>query len=141
MNKLEKYLAKSGEKINRKETTVLIDGDEWRVRQLTLLELRQCEAQADKGDKFDWYRYNDARIVKATEHDFPWNDPDLLQAYKAGDKYELPAKLFNHNPVAYSVLLDAVRRVNGGVSEGEVVDELKNSSEPTEKQATSVGHS
>jgi len=126
MSKLEKFLAKASEPVQRKEITVDIDGDEWKVRQLTLVELRQCERMADRGDKIDWYRYNDARIVKATEHDFPWSDMALLKAYGAADKFELPAKLFEHNPDGYTKLLDAVRRVNAGQTEADAVEEAKN---------------
>jgi hypothetical protein len=126
MSKLEKFLAKASEPVQRKEITVTIDGDEWKVRQLTLPELRACERMATKGDNIDWYRYNDARIVKATEHDFPWNSPELLKAYGAVDKYDLPAKLFEHTPEGYTKLLDAVRRVNAGQTEADVVEEAKN---------------
>jgi len=126
MSKLEKYLAKAKETAARPEITVTIDGDVWRVRRLTLSENRMCERLAEKGDKFDYYRYNDARIVKSTEHDFPWNDPALLKAYGAADKYELPAKLFEHNPDGYVKLLDAVRRVNLGNTESEAIEEAKN---------------
>jgi len=126
MSKLEKFLAKASEPVQRKEITVDIDGDEWKVRQLTLVELRQCERMADRGDKIDWYRYNDARIVKATEHDFPWSDMALLKAYGAADKFELPAKLFEHTPDGYTKLLDAVRRMNAGQTEADAVEEAKN---------------
>lgn len=126
MSKLEKYLAKATEHTPRKEIMVTIEGEEWRVRQLTLQESRSCEKAAEVGESIDWYRYNDARIVKSTEHDFPWNDPALLSAYGVGTKFELPAKLFDKEPESYAKLLDAVRRVNAGVSEQEVVDELKN---------------
>ncbi|RNB91997.1 hypothetical protein EDM56_04385 [Brevibacillus fluminis] len=126
MSKLEKYLAKANEQASRKELIVNVAGDEWKVRQLTLQESRSCERLAEVGDTMDWYRYNDARLVKATEHDFPWNDPALLTAYGVGTKFELPAKLFDAEPESYAKLLDAVRRVNSGVSETEVVDELKN---------------
>ncbi|KKX56343.1 hypothetical protein [Brevibacillus borstelensis] len=126
MSKLEKFLAKASQDVVRKEITVEIDGDTWRVRQLSLTEIRACENQADKGEKFDWHRFNDARIVKATEHDFPWNDNSLKEAYGVHTKYELPAKLFEHNLDGYSKLLDAVRRVNADQSEREAVDEAKN---------------
>ncbi|WP_236841292.1 hypothetical protein [Brevibacillus formosus] len=52
-NKLQKYLAKANEQTTRKEVTVTIDGEEWKVRQLNLTELRDCERMADKGDKTD----------------------------------------------------------------------------------------
>lgn len=140
MSKLEKYLAKASEKVPRIEKTVIINGDEWKVRKLTLSENRVCERLADKGEKIDYYALNDARVVKSTEHDFPWNNPDLLKAYGVGTKYELPSRMFDEDPDSYAELLAAVREVNYGVSEKETVEELKNSSEPTENQATSVGH-
>lgn len=141
MSKLEKYLAKAQEPVQRRTGSVTIDGDEWNVRELTFAESRQCVKLAeDSSGRFDIFRYNDVRIVKATEHDFPWNDRDLLKAYKAKDKYDLPVKLFAHNQAGYQELLDKVNEVNSHVkSEQEVVEELKNSSEPTEKQVTSVG--
>ncbi|AKF92640.1 phage tail assembly chaperone [Brevibacillus laterosporus] len=126
MSKLEKFLSKASELESRKEIEVTIDGDVWKVRQMTLSESRICEREADKGDKFDWYRYNDARIVKATEYDFNWNDPELKKAYKAGDKFELPAKLFDHNPNGYATLLEAVRNINSGNTESDAVEEAKN---------------
>ncbi|EMT54234.1 hypothetical protein I532_01470 [Brevibacillus borstelensis AK1] len=142
MSKLEKYLAKAQESVQRRTGTVTIDGDEWSVRELTMPENRQCFRLAeDDNGRFDTFRYNDVRIVKATEHDFPWNNKELLLAYKAKDKYDLPVKLFAHNQAGYQALLDKVNEVNSKVkTEQEVVNELKNSSEPTEKQATSVGH-
>lgn len=126
MSKLEKYLAKANETTPRVEITETIDGEVWRIRRLTLSENRMCERLAEKGDKFDFYRYNDARIVKSTEHDFPWNDPSLLKAYGAADKYELPAKIFEHMPDEYAKLLAAVRRVNLGNTESEAIEEAKN---------------
>lgn len=126
MSKLEKFLSKVSEVMPRKEIEVVIDGDVWKVRELTLTENRLCEREADKGDKFDWYRYNDARIVKSTEHDFNWNDPELLKAYRAGDKFELPAKLFDRNPNGYTALLEAVRNINSGNNEAGAVEEAKN---------------
>jgi len=143
MSKLEKYLAKAQEPVQRRTGTVTIDGEEWSVRELTMSENRQAYKLAeDANGRFDVFRYNDIRIVKATEHDFPWNNQELLKAYKAKDKFDLPVRLFERNPEGYQALLDKVNEVNARVkSEQEVVDELKNSSEPTEKQATSVGHS
>ncbi|WP_068791893.1 phage tail assembly chaperone [Brevibacillus laterosporus] len=126
MSKLEKFLSKASEVMPRKEIEVVIDGDVWKVRELTLTENRLCEREADKGDKFDWYRYNDARIVKSTEYDFNWNDPELLKAYRAGDKFELPAKLFDRNPNGYTVLLEAVRNLSSGNTESDAVEEAKN---------------
>ncbi|WP_232695478.1 hypothetical protein [Brevibacillus daliensis] len=126
MNKLEKFLAKATEPVVHTEVEEIIDGERWNVRKLNLVENRLCEREASKGDDFDWYRYNDARIVKATEHDFNWNDPELLRAYKAANKFELPGKLFNHNIDAYAALLEAVRRVNQGQTEAEAIEEAKN---------------
>ncbi|MEK3745872.1 hypothetical protein NST23_24675 [Brevibacillus sp. FSL K6-0770] len=126
MSKLQKYLAKANEQAPRKEVVVVIDGDEWKVRQLNLSELRECERMADKGEKTDWFLYNDARIVKATEHEFSWNQEELKKAYKAGTKYELVEKIFRDNPEGYSKLLQAVRDVNAGQSEEEAIEEAKN---------------
>ncbi|MED4568490.1 phage tail assembly chaperone [Brevibacillus agri] len=126
MSKLQKYLAKANEQAPRKEVTVVIDGDEWKVRQLNLTELRECERMADKGEQTDWFLYNDARIVKSTEHDFPWNQEELKKAYKVGTKYELVEKIFRDNPEGYSKLLQAVREVNAGQSEEAAIEEAKN---------------
>lgn len=143
MSKLEKYLAKAQEPVQRRTGTVTIDGEEWSVRELTMSENRQAYKLAeDANGRFDVFRYNDIRIIKATEHDFPWNNQELLKAYKAKDKFDLPVRLFERNPEGYQALLDKVNEVNARVkSEQEVVDELKNSSEPTEKQVTSAEHS
>ncbi|RNB81085.1 hypothetical protein EDM59_23150 [Brevibacillus nitrificans] len=126
MSKLQKYLAKAQEQAPRKEIEVVIDGDTWKVRQLNLSELRECERMADKGEKTDWFLYNDARLVKATEHDFPWNQEELKKAYKVGSKYELVEKIFRDNPDGYTQLLQAVRQVNAGQSEEEAIEEAKN---------------
>lgn len=126
MSKLQKYLAKAQEQAPRKEIEVVIDGDTWKVRQLNLSELRECERMADKGEKTDWFLYNDARLVKATEHDFPWNQEELKKAYKVGSKYELVEKIFRDNPDGYTQLLQAVRQVNVGQSEEEAIEEAKN---------------
>lgn len=136
-------MAKAQEPVQRRTGTVTIDGDDWSVRELTMPESRQCFRLAeDANGRFDTFRYNDIRIVKATEHEFPWNNKELLLAYKAKDKFELPVKLFERNPEGYQKLLDKVNEVNAKAkSEQEVVEDLKNLSEPTENQATSVGHS
>ncbi|WP_429845297.1 hypothetical protein [Brevibacillus sp. FIR094] len=142
MSKLDKYLAKAKEPVQRRTGTVVIDSDEWKVRELTMSETRACIRLAEDGNgNFDTFRYNDVRIVKATEHDFLWNDKDLLLAYSAKDKFDLPIKLFENNRDGYTALLEKVNEVNAKVkSEQEVVEELKNSFEPMENQATSVGH-
>lgn len=126
MNKLEKYLAKASEDTPRKEISVTIDGEEWKVRQLNLVELRECERLADKGEKTDWFLYNDARIVKATEHEFPWNNEELKKAYKVGTKYELVEKIFKDNPEGYQKLLAAARQVSVTQTESEAIEEAKN---------------
>ncbi|MCM3144373.1 hypothetical protein [Brevibacillus sp. MER 51] len=142
MSKLDKYLAKSQDPVQRRTGSVVIDGDEWQVRELTMSESRACIRLAeDSNGNVDTFRFNDVRIVKATEHDFPWNDKDLLKAYRAKDKFDLPVKLFENNRDGYAALLDKVNEVNSKIkSEQEVVEDLKNSSEPMENQATSVGH-
>ncbi|QDS32529.1 hypothetical protein [Brevibacillus brevis] len=141
MSKLDKYLAKAKEPVQRRTGSVVIDGDEWQVRELTMSETRACIRLAeDNNGNFDTFRYNDIRIVKATEHEFPWNNKELLLAYNAKDKFELPVRLFENDRDGYSALLDKVNEVNVKVkSEQEVVEELKNSFEPMENQATSVG--
>lgn len=105
-------------------------------------ETRACFRLAeDSNGNLDTFRYNDIRIVKATEHEFPWKNKQLLLAYNARDKFELPVRLFENDREGYSALLDKVNEVNAKVkSEQEVVEELKNSSEPMENQANSVGH-
>ncbi|WP_056490859.1 hypothetical protein [Brevibacillus sp. Leaf182] len=142
MSKLDKYLAKAKEPVQRRTGTVVIDGDEWQVRELTMSETRACFRLAeDSNGNLDTFRYNDIRIVKATEHEFPCNNKELLLAYNARDKFELPVRLFENDREGYSALLDKVNEVNAKVkSEQEVVEELKNSSEQMENQATSVGH-
>jgi hypothetical protein len=143
MSKLEKYLAKAQEPLQRRTGSVTIDGDEWHVRELTLPENRECFRLAeDANGRFDSFRYNDVRIVKATEHEFPWNNRELLDAYRAKDKFDLVVKLFERNPAGYQMLLEKVNEINSkSQGEQQVVEDLKNLSEPTEKQATSVGHS
>lgn len=128
MSLLEKYLAKAEEPAERKTEIVQIDGDNWEVRSLTFEEERKCYKLAeDKEGNFDGFRYNDVRIVKCTEHFFPWNDKELLKKYRAADKYELPVKLFNGDRAGYKKLLDAVKRVNAEIkTEKETMDELKN---------------
>lgn len=140
MSKLEKYLAKAQEPIERKTEVVVIDGDEWEVRQLSLSEERDCFRRGeDKDGNLDYYKYNDARIVRATEHQFPWHNIELLKAYGAKDKFEMPEKMFNGNRQAYRELLAAVTRVNSNLkTEQEQVEELKNSSEQTENPGTSA---
>ncbi|MGK5512208.1 hypothetical protein [Brevibacillus formosus] len=142
MSKLDKYLAKAQEPVQRRTGSIVIDGDEWQVRELTMSENRECIKLADdRNGRFDNFRYNDIRIVKATEHEFPWNNKELLLAYRAKDKFELPVKLFESNVEGYNMLLEKVTEVNSSIqSEQEVIDDLKNSSEPTENQVTSVGH-
>ncbi|WP_188066597.1 hypothetical protein [Brevibacillus brevis] len=127
-NLLQKYLAKANEAVEHVTTTVIIDGDEWSVRKLNLLDSRACLKMAEKDGDFDALKYSDARIVKATEHAFPWNDKELLKAYKAKDKYDLPARLFKYNPEGYKALIRAVDELSKETleTEEEAIDELKN---------------
>jgi len=141
MGKLERWLAKAKEEVKMPEIDVPVGSEVWKVRQLTLTEMRSCTRIAEKGEEFDGFRYSDARLVKATEHDFDWNNEQLKTAYGVGTKYELPAKMFDKQPEVYRELQAAVRKMNDDVSEQKVIDDLKNSSEPTEKQVTSVEHS
>ncbi|MFA4132589.1 MULTISPECIES: hypothetical protein [unclassified Brevibacillus] len=127
-NLLQKYLAKANEAVEHVTTTVIIDGDEWSVRKLNLMENRACIKLAEKDGDFDTFRYSDARIVKATEHAFPWNDKELLKAYKATDKYDMPARLFKHNPDGYKALVGAVEELSKDTpkTEEEAIEDLKN---------------
>lgn len=127
-NLLQKYLGKANETVEQVTKLVTIDGDEWSVRKLNLMENRACIKLAEQKGDYDTFRYSDARIVKATEHAFPWNDKELLKAYKATDKYDMPARLFKHNPDGYKALLAAVEELSKDTpeTEEEAIDELKN---------------
>ncbi|WP_433944657.1 hypothetical protein [Paenibacillus sp. SN-8-1] len=74
----------------------------------------------------------DVMIVKATEHDFDWNNLKLLKAFSCVENFELPPRLMS-NPDDYAVLSKAVR--NFQQTKDALLKEAKNSSIKTEKQA------
>ncbi|MEK4351100.1 hypothetical protein MKX41_09655 [Paenibacillus sp. FSL R5-0475] len=133
-DKLEKYLSKG--KSGRKDDTITVqaDGEEWSVRRLTTIEVRRAYelAYEENGDPKDSYNEIDVMIIKATEHEFDWNNKDLLLAFNCTSKYELPPRILD-NPADYSELSKAVR--NFQETKDELMKEAKNSSSKTEKQA------
>ncbi|MFD5020244.1 hypothetical protein ACFWMP_15180 [Paenibacillus sp. NPDC058367] len=133
-DKLVKYLSKG--KSGRKDDTITVqaDGEEWFVRRLTTIEVRRAYelAYEENGDPKDSYNEIDVMIVKATEHEFDWNNKDLLLAFNCTSKYELPPRILD-NPADYSELSKAVR--NFQETKDELMKEAKNSSSKTEKQA------
>lgn len=133
-DKLEKYLSKG--KSGRKDDTITVqaDGEKWSVRRLTTIEVRRAYelAYEENGDPKDSYNEIDVMIVKATEHEFDWNNKDLLLAFNCTSKYELPPRILD-NPADYSELSKAVR--NFQETKDELMKEAKNSSSKTEKQA------
>jgi hypothetical protein len=133
-DKLEKYLSKGKTGRNDATITVSADGEDWSVRRLTTIEVRRSYELAydDNGDPKDSYNEIDVMIVKATEHDFDWNNKDLLLAFNCTSKYELPPRILD-NPADYSELSKAVR--NFQETKDELMKEAKNSSSKTEKQA------
>ncbi|WP_440960543.1 hypothetical protein ACN6KS_22590 [Paenibacillus nitricinens] len=133
-DKLEKYLSKGKAGRNDDTVTVPADGENWSVRRLTTIEVRRAYelAYEDNGDPKESYNEIDVMIVKATEHDFDWNNKDLLLAFNCISKYELPPRILD-NPADYSELSKAVR--NFQETKDELMKEAKNSSSKTEKQA------
>lgn len=109
-DKLEKYLSKGKAGRNDDTITVPADGEEWSVRRLTTIEVRRAYelAYEDNGDPKESYNEIDVMIVKATEHDFDWNNKDLLLVFNCISKYELPPRILD-NPADYSELSKSVR--------------------------------
>ncbi|WP_148246319.1 hypothetical protein [Paenibacillus sp. Cedars] len=133
-DKLQKYLAR-GKENNKPETiTVEADGEQWSVRKLTTVDVRRAYELAYKDDGTAKETYNDldVMIVKATEHDFDWNNIDLLKAFNCIEKFELPPRLLS-DPDDYGKLSKAVR--NFKETKDELLKEAKNSSGETEKRA------
>lgn len=133
-DKLEKYLSKG--KQGQKDDTIIVtaDGEGWSVRRLTTIEVRRAYELAYEvnGDPKESYNEIDVMIVKATEHEFDWNNKDLLLAFNCINKYELPPRILD-NPADYAELSKAVR--NFQETKDELLKEAKNSSSKTEKQA------
>lgn len=133
-DKLQKYLA-SAKEGNKPETIIVkADGEEWSVRRLTTMDVRRAYELAydDNGSPKGTYNEIDVMIVKATEHDFDWNDTELLKAFNCIEKFELPPRLLD-NPDDYAALSKAVRNFQD--TKDALLKEAKNSSGKTEKQA------
>ncbi|OAB34119.1 hypothetical protein [Paenibacillus glacialis] len=132
-DKLQKYLEKG--KAGRKDDiiTVSADGDDWAVRRLTTMEVRRAYELSydDNGNVKESHNEIDVMIVKATEHDFDWNNVDLLKSFNCTSKFELPPRLLE-NPNDYSALSQAVR--NFQETKDVLIKEAKKSSSKTEKQ-------
>lgn len=133
-DKLQKYLAAGTDGAEPEQIEVSVDGEKWSVRRLTTIDIRRCYDVAfnDDGTAKETFNEIDAMIVRATEHDFPWNNKELLLAYKCTNKNELPPRLLN-DPDHYAVLSKAVR--NFQETKDALLKEAKNSSGETEKLA------
>lgn len=134
-DKLQKYLAKSKEVRKDDIITVQADGEDWSIKRLTTLENRRVYELAydeDGNAKSPYFNEIDVMIVKATEHEFDWNNKDLLKAYGATSKFELPPRILD-NVEDYAVLSKAVR--NFKETQDSLLADAKNSSGETEKQA------
>lgn len=133
-DKLQKYLARGKEDSKPETITVGADGEKWSVRKLTTVDVRRAYELAYNDDGTAKVTYNDldVMIVKATEHDFDWNNIELLKAYNCIEKFELPARLLS-DPDEYGKLSKAVR--NFKETKEELLKEAKNSSGETEKRA------
>lgn len=133
-DKLQKYLEKA--KGGRRDDIIKVkaDGDEWSVRRLTTMEVRRSIELAvnEDGSAKDTYNEIDIMIVKATEHEFDWNNAELLKAYNCVEKFELPPRVLD-NPEDYAALSKAVRNFTD--TKEALIKEGKNSSAVTEKQA------
>ncbi|ETT45705.1 hypothetical protein MKZ07_30305 [Paenibacillus sp. FSL P4-0338] len=133
-DKLEKYLSKGKTGRNDDTITVPADGEEWSVRRLTTIEVRRAYelAYEENGDPKESFNEIDVMIVKATEHEFDWNNKDLLLAFNCINKYELPPRILD-NPADYAELSKAVTKFQE--TKDALLKEAKNSSSKTEKQA------
>ncbi|MCP1357515.1 hypothetical protein [Aneurinibacillus migulanus] len=110
------------------------DGENWSVRRLTTMEVRRSIelAMEEDGTPKETYNEIDVMIVKATEHEFDWNNAELLKAYNCVEKFELPPRLLD-NPDDYAALSKAVRNFTD--TKEALLKEGKISSEETPKQA------
>ncbi|MDQ1236701.1 hypothetical protein QE450_004199 [Paenibacillus sp. SORGH_AS306] len=77
---------------------VTVNDDKWSVRRLITMYVRRAYEVCfhDDGTPKETFNEIEAMIVKATEHDFEWNNLDLLKAYDCTNKNELPLRLFNN---------------------------------------------
>jgi len=130
-DKLQKYLARGKEGGAPETITVQADGEKWSVRRLTTMDVRRAYELAydDNGNPKGTYNEIDVMIVKATEHDFNWNDAELLKAFKCVEKFELPPRLLD-DPDEYAKLSKAVRNFQD--TKESLIKEAKNSSSETE---------
>ncbi|MGZ0042058.1 hypothetical protein [Paenibacillus ottowii] len=133
-DKLQKYLAAGTATAKPEQIEVEVAGDEWSVRRLTTMDIRRCYDVAfnDDGSPKETFNEIDAMIVRATEHDFDWNNIELLKVYSCINKNELPPRMFS-NPDHYAILSKAVR--NFQETKEELLKEAKNSLSETEKRA------
>jgi hypothetical protein len=134
-DRLQKYLAKAKEGRKDDFITVKANGEDWSVKRLTTLDVRRAYELAFDDDgkpKSPYYNEIDVMIVRATEHEFDWNNKDLLKGFGATSKFELPPRILD-NVDDYAVLSKAIR--NFKETQDSLLDEAKNSSGETEKQA------
>ncbi|URJ47376.1 hypothetical protein MF628_002009 [Paenibacillus polymyxa] len=134
-DKLQKYLAKAKEGSKEETVPVPADGEDWSVRRLTTLDVRKAyELAYDEDGKptSPFYNEVDVMIVKATEHEFDWNNKELLKAYGATSKFELPPRMLD-DVDDYAALSKAVR--NFKETQESLLADAKNSSGETEKRA------
>ncbi|ADO57420.1 hypothetical protein [Paenibacillus polymyxa] len=134
-DRLQKYLAKAKEGQKDDIITVQADGEDWSVKRLKTLDVRRSYDLAldeDGNYKSPYFNEIDVMIVKATEHEFDWNNKDLMLAYGATSKFELPPRILD-NTDDYAVLSKAVR--NFKETQDSLLNDAKNSSGETEKQA------
>ncbi|MBN6186310.1 hypothetical protein JQN58_04835 [Aneurinibacillus sp. BA2021] len=133
-DKLQKYLEKA--KGGRRDDIIKVkaDGETWSVRRLTTMETRRSIELSvnEDGSPKETYNELDVMVVKATEHDFDWNNIELLKAYNCTTKFELPPRVLD-NPDDYAALVKAVRNFTD--TKEALIKEAKNSSGETEKQA------
>lgn len=133
-DKLQKYLERA--KGGRRDQIIKVksDGENWSVRRLTTMEVRRAIelAMDEDGAPKETYNEIDVMIVKATEHEFDWNNAELLKAYNCVEKFELPPRLLD-NPDDYAALSKAVRNFTD--TKEALLKEGKISSEETPKQA------
>ncbi|MMZ46237.1 hypothetical protein PPOLYM_03452 [Paenibacillus polymyxa] len=134
-DRLQKYLSKAKEDRKDDFISVPADGEDWSIKRLTTLETRRVyELAYDEDGKptSPFYTEVDVMIVKATEHEFDWNNKDLLKAYGATSKFELPPRILD-DADDYAALSKAVR--NFKETQDSLLNDAKNSSGETEKRA------
>lgn len=133
-DKLQKYLVAGTSAAKPEQIEVEADGEKWSVRRLTTMDVRRCydASYNDDGTPKETFNETDAMIVKATEHDFDWNNKELLKAYGCISKNELPPRLLN-KVEDYAVLSKAVRDFQA--TQEALLKDAKNSSSETAKQA------